>query len=482
MDGHNYLGIYLSKIAATVVCLGSVSKAPVVLGYFSVGLEEQKDDQGQGGFVKLAELAAQGCAERGFEFGDVAVALDCAMVMQHEVHSEFTDVKQIAATIRFDTEEALASDVTNFAIGFRINSTDENGSDLTVFTVDKEVLSQILSALQANKLDPVVIEPDVNSLAGFVGHNLGSGQSEQVGTIYTMLSAKRGYFILGAGGDSVKMRTFLIGRNRSRAEVLAGQIPLTAALLGGGESITALKVSGVDSEQLSSRLGISAEEINLVKSAGLEQDSLDDCGEPVEFAIAYGAALASLEKIQTSNFRSSFMPYQGTRVRLEKLLKHAAIAAFILVILLGGYLQYTLIKKTEPVRRLRKKFNQDYAAVMYNKKPSGRLDPVKKLGSELRRIESIRSGQLSITGKKPVSAKLTMVLNAFNKCAKEIDLKIDSVSITAKAISIAGNTSSRSGTLKLRSAMEQSNLKIVQDNLELKAGRDNFRITVVPKE
>ena len=77
---------------------------------------------------------------------------------------------------------------------------------------------------------------------------------------------------------------------------------------------------------------------------------------------------------------------------------------------------------------------------------------------------------------------LTLVLAAFNKCAAKTDLRIESVSITAKNISIVGDTSSRKNTLKLREELEKGKLKILQDNLELKDGRDKFRISVTTKK
>jgi hypothetical protein len=74
------------------------------------------------------------------------------------------------------------------------------------------------------------------------------------------------------------------------------------------------------------------------------------------------------------------------------------------------------------------------------------------------------------------------VLEAFNKCAEQTNLNIDSISITTRTISIAGDTSSRENTLKLFDAIRESKLDILQQNLDAKGGRDNFSITVTPKK
>ena len=142
VEARNYLGIYLGKDRATVVCLSPDRK---VIGCFSVS-SERTDDQPS---TPLASLITQGCAERGLGFSDVAIALDCRMFMQHNVHSQFGDPKQIAATIRFDAEESLSTDITDVALAFKIISTDEKGSKLTVFTAQHKVLSQLLVSLQS---------------------------------------------------------------------------------------------------------------------------------------------------------------------------------------------------------------------------------------------------------------------------------------------------------------------------------------------
>ena len=107
MEAQNYLGIYISKERATAVCVDSQGVDGGVLGCFSVSVEEQAEAAPK----VLASLISQGLTEREWGVSEVAVALDCAMFMQHNVHSEFSDAKQIAATVRFDTEEAPTSPI-----------------------------------------------------------------------------------------------------------------------------------------------------------------------------------------------------------------------------------------------------------------------------------------------------------------------------------------------------------------------------------
>jgi hypothetical protein len=494
VEGRNYLGIYLSKDTATVVCLDSQSRGRKVLACFSISVEEQQMPDRPGAdrvSAGLVNLIAQGCAERIQTYQDceVAVALDCAMFMQHKVHSEFNDIKQIGQTIRFDTEEALATNISSFAMAFKIASSKQTGSELTVFTAQRKMLSEVIGSLQSNNIDPVTIEPDVNCLSRFIWENVSLPESEQVRTLFGILSCRSGYFIvpiLSGAQKTSAMRTFLVSSTQDRSKLLAREVPVTTALLESGEPINCIKVfdsaSSVNVQTLGEKLGIEAGFVDLAPAAGLDAEALADCTDTVDFAIAYGAALAHSEKAQSINFRNDFMPYQGKKARLQKALKFASCSVVVLVLAVGLYFQLQLSQTNKYRSRLRNKFEKQYSAVMLGKKPPAKSNPTKKLAGELRRIRDVKSGQLSVTGTESVSAKLTLLLEAFNKCAAQTKLQIDSISITAKNISIAGSTSSRKNTLKLFEAINKGKLQILQQNLDSKGGRDNFRISVMPRK
>lgn len=485
MEARNYLGIYLSKDRATVVCIGS--GAGNVLGCFSVSPEGQEQNQQQ----TLAALIAKVCDEKVPMYRDceVAVALDCAMFMQHNMHSEFNNPKQIAATVRFDTEEALATDISDIAITFQINSSSESGSDLTVFTAKRKILSDILLSLQGKTIDPVTIEPDVNSLSRFICQKILLPESHDGATLYGLLSSRRGYFITRRKSQKVStLRTFLIGSAQDRNELLTRQVLMTTNLSETSEPINFLKVfdsANSVSHSAIGGLGIETEDISLAESAGIKTQTLADCADPVDFAIAYGAALAHLEKAQSINFRNDFMPYQGKKLRMQKALKFLSISVTILLVALGLYFQVQLLKVSRYRNSLTDKFEPQYLAVMPGTKelPDKFSEAVRKLGSELRRIRDVRSGLISIKGEESVASKLTLVLEAFNKCAAQTNLNIDSVSITTKSISITGDTSNVSSTQKLRAALIERKLGNLQERISpTKSGRNSFSITIVPEK
>ncbi len=484
MEAKNYLGIYLSKDAATVVCLGPSGKDNDVLGCFSVSVPEQTEQNQQ----ELATLIARGCAERELQFSDVAVALDCAMFMQHNVHSDFKDPKQISQTVRFDTEEALAGDVSEIAIAFKITSSDDTGSKLSVFTAERKVLSDVLLSLQSNSIDPVTVEPDVNCLSRFISRNLSLPEDSH--PLFGVLSRRNGYFVVPDSSGSKEaslMRTFLVGPTRARAELLAREISITTALLDNEEPVNCLEafdsVGSIDYQQLREKLGFKASGIDFAEAASAEPQSLADCSDPVDFVIAYGAALANLERPQSINFRSDFMPYQGKKQRMEKALKFASVSVTVLLLALGVYFQMPLLKTNEYRGELRKKFAEDYLVVLPGEKklPTKFRDALRKLSSEDRRIQNIQSGRSGATGEESMMSKLTLVLEAFNKVAKPTDLKISKVSVSTKNIRIEGDTSSRGNTLKFFESVKEK-FEILQSMNDFKSRRDVFSITVATKK
>lgn len=486
MESQNYLGIYISKKTATVVCLGPQKKDGDDLKCFSVSVEGQEQQDMQA----LAGLIAQGCAERNLKFAEITVALDCSMFMQHRVRSEFKDYKQIAATVRFDTEEALATDITNIAVAFEIASSDQTGSQLTVFTAEHTILSEVLDALQQYNLDPVNMEPDVSCLSRFICRDITSNESDQTSTLYGMLSNQRGYLIAPpvAGDDESRkasvVRTFLVGAKQDRARLLQREVLVTTALVEDTSPINCLKIFDsaglVNSKQLDDKLSIETDENEL---RGIIETKLPDadCADPVDFAIAYGAALSLLEKGRSVDFREDFNPFQGKKLRQQKTLKTAAISVTIFLIALGLYFQTQLFSVNRGSKNIRSKFAKDYAEVALEQL-SADLDikgAVRELGKLQRRIENEKKGLF--TDEKSISSNLTLVLTAFNKCAKQTNLNIDTITITAKDIMITGDTSNRQNRQMFFETVRNNGLEIKREGYSLKDNRENFRITVAPK-
>jgi type II secretory pathway component PulL len=187
-----------------------------------------------------------------------------------------------------------------------------------------------------------------------------------------------------------------------------------------------------------------------------------------------------VKQTQTIDFRSDFLPYQGKKQKLQNAIRYLSISCTILLLVVGVFLQTRWFQGNKPVKELQKRFNADYKTIM-GRQPDKRKKPLTSLKDELGRIKREKSGQLSGTGSKSLSGRLTRILLGFNKCATKTNLIIDSVNISTKTINIVGSTSNRSNTERLRKSLEANGLKIAKDSVQMKGGRDNFRLTIETK-
>jgi hypothetical protein len=306
-----------------------------------------------------------------------------------------------------------------------------------------------------------------------------------------MLSPRSGYLIVpsvAANNESPKpfvIRTFLVGATQDRTKLLQREVLVTTALAEGTAPVGCLKVfdsaGSVNSRQLGDKLGIEISEIDLRDIAENKLGPDADCDDPVDFAIAYGAAMTLLQKDRSVDFRQDFSPFQGKKIKQQKTLKTAAISVTVLLVAVGLYFQTQLFSVSRDIDKLRSKFAKNYTEVTLEKLPDNFKikDAVRNITKLLRRIEDERKG-LSPT-EKSIASYLTQVLAAFNKCAAQTNLNIDTITITSKAVMITGDTSNRQNRQKFFETIRSSGLEIMQEGYDTKDNHENFRITIAPK-
>jgi hypothetical protein len=284
-----------------------------------------------------------------------------------------------------------------------------------------------------------------------------------------------------------EMRTFLLGKPTNRTDLLTREIRMTIAQLGSAVSVNRLEVfdaaGAINCDQIAKNLTTHAELIDIVGPARLPASVLPNCPDIVEFAIAYGAAIWKLNLPETINWRNDFMPYQGGKLRLQNALKmlSVAVAVFMFAIGVFGFMHTLQVKKDRAM--VREKFANDYAAFMFGQTiPPKSKEAVRRIGTAIRRIRDSQKGTLSLSSDEAVAGKLTLVLQAFNKCASATGLNIELVTITDKSITVSGDTSSPENTLKVFDALRQTNLNVLQQSMSSTAdGRGAFNVTVEPK-
>ncbi|MFA5293090.1 MAG: hypothetical protein WC496_08665 [Phycisphaerae bacterium] len=480
MEQNKYLGVYIAAEKATVVLAAKTADGVEVLDYFCVEPEAQEQGQQQGqkfSFAPAAAKIAAICAEKQFVFSDVAVAVDCRLYRQQKLHSEFQDYRQIAQTVRFDAEEALAVDASQTAIAFEVIGKQLSGSEVAAFAAGADVMSEIITALQNNKLDPVIIEPDSICLRRIV-----EGFSE--GAIVAAVSQTRCFLICSPGADSKAfVRSFLTSPAQNKTALFAREIMLTMTAFSADRRAETIKIydttGQVDFKTLGEQTGMTVEALDLTGKTALQpkEDSKQD-SEYLEMVIAAGAAAGLAGKTEKVDFRAEFMPYQGKKAAFEKTIKIVSISLLALFVVLGVLLQMSYYRINKDRSRLEEQFKKEYIIAMPGAKFPKTKEAVRKLKSEINRIRDVKSGLLSASGEDSVEAKLTFLFETLNSVPKNVDIEIDKIAVTTKTMNITGSTNT-GGYLQLFGAIDK-HPKLLRGNSAYnpKDGRDNFRLTI----
>ncbi len=479
MEKQNSLGIYITADRAFVVVLASSGNKAVK--YFSVSVNA--GDSSEETKSSLAAAIENKISSDDFTVTEISAAIDCAMFTQHVLHSEFTDTKQIAQTIAFDAEEALAVDASEMALAFTVTSSDQSGSDVAVFSAKRELMMNILDDLQSRGIDPAVIEPDIVTLSRFLRHNFTVPMDRKC--LFAAFSDRACYIITTSDSSDIAAgRSFLVAKTQDKTGVLAAQIPLTIAAQKDGASFDLLFVAGVgdneiDTEKLAKRLSLEVKTTDF-QSLLPTAEEIPDGSDTAGFAFACGSALGQVLKIQTCDFRRSFAPYEGKRLLLQKSLRFLAVCAAIGLLAAGLYFQLKVFRKNNYTSQLKDKLQNDYAAVMYGKKHTT-VEPFnKRLNRIYTQLQKRYSG--GIEDEQAVTAKLTFILEVLNKCPKKIDLKIENIKISSKTITIIGDTNGKKSTLMMMDYFKKHpKLKLSPKRSSRPvAGRDAFIIHLEP--
>ncbi len=480
MEQKNCLGIYLSKDYATVALVAAASRT--VTKSFTVSASG--DDEPS----SLAAAIAKQIAAQNMKFEDVAVAADCAMYIQHDLHSEFSDQKQITQTINFDAEEAVAADAMDLAITFNITGTDPYGSTLTVFTARRDELTEVLNDLQQYNLDPLFIEPDIAPLTRLIAdkHPLNEGQNP----LFAIFSATACYILClepTRHGFFPIVRSFLVGPSQDKTAILTRQLTMTRAALSSrypDQPITSLMIAGkiqsIDTEALAARTDLEVGSFSLTELIGASDEAIDEAIDPTALTAAYAAALTEITRATPNDFRKDFNPFQGRKRILQKTLRTISVSLTILMIALGIYFHMKVMQKNKGIRQLHEKSSDDYKAVMFGKSPPP-VEPIHaRLKREYNKLQRIKTGQ-SFGDENSVTARLTFIFEAINNTPQNIDVKINTISVTTKTMKIIGDTNSRKSTLALFKAIND-HPKLIKgtDSLKQSGARDAFTVTIEP--
>ncbi|MEN6383727.1 MAG: hypothetical protein ABFD79_00855 [Phycisphaerales bacterium] len=487
MDQNRYLGIYIASEKTTAVLAAKSAGKIEILDYFYVVPDAQPSPQKQEpqqqtkfSFSDTAAKIASQCAQKQFVFTSAAVAIDCRLYRQQKLHSEFQDIRQIAQTIKFDAEEALAVDAAQTAIAFELIGKQLSGSDVSAFAASADMMSEIIKSLQANKIDPVTIEPDSICLRRVIENSVNS-------SVVAVVSHTKCFMLCPAGAESKQtVRSFLTSPSQNKTTLFAGQIMLTMTALSAEGKASSVKVydttKNLDITALAEQTSLSAEPLDIASRISLPQDSDLTDGSRLDLLIAAGAASSLAGKTDKVDFRTDFMPYQGKRAMIERTVKIVSIGVSIMLVVIGIALQMHYFSLNKDRSKLSAAFKKEYVIAMPGAKFTTSKDAAQRLSREINKLKDVKSGILSASGEDSIEAKLTYLFEALNEVPKNIDIDVDKIAVTTKAMTITGSTN-LGGHLQLFGSFDKHpKLTRGSSTFEPKEGRDNFRLTLELKQ
>ncbi|MCE5340816.1 MAG: hypothetical protein LLF92_06770 [Planctomycetaceae bacterium] len=480
MEQNKYLGIYVASDKTTVVLASKMADRIEISDYFTVtpeapaaGAEPQAK---KFSFSDTAAKIASLCAEKNFVFTDAAVAIDCRLYRQQKLHSEFQDYRQIAQTVKFDAEEALAVDASQTAIAFEMLGKQMSGSDVSAFAAGADLITEIIKSLQTHKIDPVTIEPDSICLRRVI-------DSAGSGAVIAAVSQTKCFMICPAGSEGKTIvRAFLTSPAQNKTSLFAGQIMRSMSSLAAQGRAAAIKVydttDKLDLTALAAQTSMTADKLDITQKVSLPVNAELQAGESLELIIAAGAAAGLTGKTDKVDFRADFMPYQGKKAVIEKTIKIAGVSLAALFIVLGALLQMHYFSAGKDIKKIDAKFKTEYVIAMPGGKYTASHDAVQKLKREINKIKDVKSGLLSASGEDSIEAKLTYLFEMLNSVPSNVDINIDKIAVTTKTMNITGSTS-LGGNLQLFGAADKHpKLRRGSATYEAKDGRDNFRLTI----
>ncbi len=466
------VGIYLTREKAVAAVTTEAGGSLEVSECFTVSREAKAEQD-------CPSLAAQISAElaaRSVEYDSVSIALDCTIYTQHDISSSFSDYRQISKTIRFDVEETLGEDANRVAITFTIAKITETGSIVTVFSAVKNELRDILKDFQSHNMDPEVIEPDVVAFSRAVASQM--KDDDEHSPIFVGFNDKVCYnAIMNSSHSRPVLRSFLYSEEHNKTNLLKNQLRLTLARSSISVPVDTLCVlnSDIDRQEVAEVSGLNVPE----PASVLKPDAKlfgDGAASDITTAVAAAASMAPSAKTVV-DFRLDFAPYQGKKRIVEISFRVISLAAAILLLALA----FTHTLDMLSIKQSKEKVNQR-TAKEYESAMKGRSLPDKgaalTLKGEVTKLKKISSGEES-GDDSSISSRLRYIFEAINSVPSDVDLKINSITVSSGLMRVDGSTNSRANTQKLLAAIdEHKKLRRAQESLQQSGAVDSFSVNI----
>jgi len=473
------LGIHYTDSNATVVWVQKQDKhfsiAPVaaVTAGTADNQPGRRESSGPAESLSMIEQLALQVKQQAPAHVPVVLSMSGDLYQSQLHHSQFEQPRQIQQTLRYDIEDEFAIDVESVAFCCQTIPSDSAGTDLMVFTCNRDILQPLLNQFERADLDALVAQPDVQSWLHFLHHqaHLPADQSCVVlawanDTIYMLFLDRQHQMIL--------QRSFPAPPDQV-AELLRVEWKRCLFSLSDSQAPThlAFHPQGLDQKLIESLAQQCDLQCHPLPALDFATDATDAC--PV---FAAGAAIGYLNLEHSVDFRLDNLPSKTlTRTRHRAVYALVASAcAFMLawIIVLNTYAQKYQSMTRQTDSDIRKAWEIAHADIPFpietkNLKQS-HLEKIKRMIRQRQdnvfRMYRPQSGRTA-----PDSAGNTfqLILETLNQLPDDFDLKINSLGVNPeKVYTFSGSVRNLQSFEILRNIIQSppSKLRIIQSSFE----------------
>ncbi len=378
----------------TGVLVAKRAKATVVVGCAQAELHK----------IPLEDGVVQVCQQAGFSGGACHLALGAEFFSFRNLSFPFSDRKKITQTLPFELENLSASEGDDLLADFLISGTGPEGAQIVAATIEKEVLTDLLWAL-----DKADVDPDTIEVAGVrIALRLADALAEDC--VLLDIRDSLAELIIVSRGGIVLIRSLQLdpkarenGRQFEELGRLVRQTLLVSRIVDLEKKEFTLCLIGDETEhaelapQLSSQLGVKVRNYQLSDQSLIKIDSsVVRAYRFRQMDLVLALALKLKAKNGTFNFRKDEFKKRKSTPELRTIFLRAGVPLAVTIALIVFYFGYDYKKLRDRHDATRQQVVQVFNETLPEVKRI--VNPVQQLQVRINEIRKTYSGRESGTG------------------------------------------------------------------------------------
>jgi len=393
--------------------------------------------------TELLEQLARQVHQKHSRISSVSLTLGSRLYQTLFCHTHFTENRQLKQTLRFDIEEDVASDSENLTLCYHKLPVSGSGSDLLVYTLDRDKIRELLPCFEQVNLDALRAEPDVAAWQHYLSHQEDIPQAEP--SVFVAWAFSNLYILaLDTERRAILTRSFVCASASQAHEVLLTELQRSLAPLSEAQQPTHLfyhagSFTRDQIQQIETRLSIPCRSLS-------EADAVS--------AFAAGAAIGWLEKKDAPDFRRDYLPSKTYLSAHNRALYGLSAAMACLLLSLLFVLHAHTGKHKERLQKADARITEAYTSV-FGKEPTSSVYIPRAINGKYNRVRRTSRSQSDETLSDSASHTFMLVMQALASLGENFDLKIDLLRINPKDVRLTGSIGNLKEFEKLKNAITQ---------------------------